>query len=99
MIGKKLIILMPNMTVTIQEKASAKAIKAKLLESESNRKHKNIIISAMCNNGILYVFKNIDMFLVINSISYKEIEKGMCENISVIIHQYPKMSRGELKSI
>jgi hypothetical protein len=104
MIGKKLIVPLPSLTVTVQEKNSAKLIKTKLLDVEINKneksttKKKNLILTAMCNNGVLYVFKNIDMFLAINSISYKELNDGVGDNITVIIHQYPKLTKTELKN-
>lgn len=107
MIGKKLIIPMPNMPINIQDKNSAKLLKTKILEEKNTSspsaahigKKKNLIITAMYNNGVLHVFKHIDIYLAINSISYKELAAGVGDSITVIIHQYPKLLKSDLKKI
>ncbi len=101
MIGKKLIVLMVNRVVTVQDKNSAKILKAKILEQhsiEKSSKCKNMIITTMYNDGILYVFKNIDIYLAIGYISYKEMV-GIGDTITVIVQQYPKLSKSDLKKI
>ncbi len=101
MIGKKLIIPWTSLTITIQDRNSAKLMKAKILEASSadGKKVKNLLLVATCNNGVLQVFKNIDAFLAINSISYKELNNGVGSNINVLIHQYPKLSKNEIRTL
>lgn len=105
MIGKKLIVPLPNLIVTIQDKNNAKILKTKILEmfksdkSDKNVKKKNLIITTVYNNGILHVFKHIDIYLAISSISYKEMSDGVGDNILVTVQQYPKLSKSELKKL
>jgi hypothetical protein len=101
MIGKKLIILMPNIVVTIQDKNNAKVLKAKILEQHATDKAtkcKNVVITVMYNNGISYAFKHVDVYLAIGSISYKEMT-NVGDTIMVTVQQYPKLSKTELKKI
>lgn len=112
MIGKKLIIPWPSLVITTQDRNNAKIMKAKIIEfslaNDTNdvakhittKKPKHLIITAMCNNdGILQVFKNIDVLLAINSISYKELSDGIGKDIFITIHQYPKLSKTEIKTL
>lgn len=109
MIGKKLILPLPSLIVSIQEKNSAKLLKSKILEAYSvdksdKSKKKNLVLTTMYNNGILYVFKHIEVYLAISSISYKEMANGVggnCvgDNIIVIVQQYPKLTKMELKTL
>ena len=96
MIGKKLIMPWNNITISIQDKNSSKFIKSKVLETSTK---KNIILTTMCVQGILYVIKNIDMYLAIHSISYKELEDFNCNDISVIVIQYSKMNKTEVLNL
>ncbi len=100
MIGKKLIIPISGLIITIQDKNNAKVLKTKILENISEKvvKSKNIIITVMYNGGILNVFKQIEVYLAICSISYKEMA-NVGDNIMITIHQYPKLTKTELKKI
>ncbi len=98
MIGKKLIVIYPLIVVSIHDKNAAKLLKTKINE-QVDKKTKNLTLNAMCNGGILYVFKNIDVYLFINSLSYKELDSGSGNNINIIINQYPKMTKAEIKKM
>lgn len=95
MIGKKLIVLPPNLVMTIQDKNNAKLLKQKIIESGK----KNLILTVMCNQGIMFLLKNIDIFMAINSISYKELENDNINNIIVNIIQYPKLTKNEIHAL
>ena len=98
MIGKKLIILFSPQILPPNIKTLVKNIKAKILENK--RKNTVITFTVVCIKGILYVIKNMEYFLAINSISYKEIDKLDIEKrIGVVIHQYPFMTKSEIKKI
>ena len=104
MIGKKLIIPWNSLIISIQNRNAAKIIKTKIIESykndtSSNKKQKTLVLMAICNNGVLQVFKNIEIFIAINSISYKELNEGVGNNINIIIHQYPKMTKNEINKL
>ena len=101
MIGKKLLSISPLIISNIQDKNSSKNIKVKILEglTDKSKSAKNLIITTVCTNGILYVIKNIDIFLAINSISYKELETFKNNDINVVMLQYPQMSKSEIKEL
>ncbi len=98
LIGKKLLIVSSLIPITIQMKNSSKIIKSKILDVSGNS-IKNLIITTTCSNGILYVIKNVENFLAISSISYKEIDSLQNTNINVVIVQYQKLSKKEIKDI
>jgi hypothetical protein len=95
MIGKKLIIPWPGSVITIQEKNLSRNTKNKILDAVGK---KNLVITTFCSHGVLYVIRNMDIYLALNLISYKELE-GMNNEINVTIIQYPKLSKSEIKSI
>ena len=96
MIGKKLILLWSGIDITIQDKNSARLTKTKILETTTK---KNLVITTFCNQGVLYVIRNIDIFLALSTISYKELEISKCNDVNVIIIQYPKLSKSEIKEL
>lgn len=102
MIGKKIILISPLITADSNHKNLSKIIKSKILENISDIKLgvKNLIITTVCSNGILYVIKNIEVFLAINSISYKELDTYKNNNdINILVLQYPQMPKSEIKEI
>lgn len=98
MIGKKLLLPWVGLNINIQIKNSSKVIKSKILENMSTNSVKNLILTTVENQGILYVIKNLETYLAINSVSYKEMESmQLSENINIIIIQYPKLSKSDIK--
>ncbi len=102
MIGKKLIVPMPNLIVTIQDKNNAKILRSKIMDSAQEKtastKQRNLVLTTMYNVGILYVFKHIDVYLAISSISYKDMN-AIGDTTLVVVQQYPKLTKHELKKI
>lgn len=97
MIGKKLLIIHPIISAHNQLKSSSKNIKEKILDNTNSAK--NLVLTATCNSGILFVFKNIDTFLAINSVSYKELESNKNIDINVVIVQYSNLTKQEVKEL
>jgi hypothetical protein len=93
MIGKKLLLPWSNLNVSVQDKNLARTIKTKILETSTK---KSVILTAMCNQGVLFIIKNIDVFLALQAISYKELEESKCNNLSVVVIQYPKLTKAEI---
>ncbi len=99
MIGKKLLLIHPSINTPIinQYKAISKNIKEKILDI--NNSSKNLILTATCNNGVLYIFKNAETLLAINSISYKELESNKNIDVNVVIIQHPNLTKQEVKDL
>jgi hypothetical protein len=99
MIGKKLLLIHPSINAPIinQYKSVSKNIKEKILDT--NNSSKNLILTATCNNGVLYIFKNAETLLAINSISYKELESNKNIDVNVIIIQHPNLTKQEVKDL
>ena len=99
MIGKKLIILYPTINIKLMYKNLAKENKKKILETIF-KNNKNIVLSAVCIKGIIYIISNIEYYLTINSISYKEIEQySLNKFINIVIIQYNDMQKKDIKEI
>lgn len=97
LIGKKLLILWKDSLNNKEKIYQSKKIKDILLKDTTD-KNKNIVFSAVCDNGILHVISNIEYYLALVSISYKEIEtSSICKSISITIIQYPKMPISDIK--
>lgn len=94
MIGKKLIVIHPFINILRTHRDMAETIKEKF-NVEKNKK-KSMVMFAMYNNGIWQVYKNIEIFIAITYISYKDMENT---NISVTINECPKISRSELQKL
>jgi hypothetical protein len=56
---------------------------------------KYLIMSGYINKGILYIFSNIEKLMLIDNLSYSDIEKNNVD-IDIIVNQYPKMTKSEL---
>jgi hypothetical protein len=93
MLGKKMIMLHSCINITNSERNNAKLLKPKIFED-----NKQLMVSAICREGILYVFKNIDVFLAIQSIPYKEIDDTK-KNINITVLQYENMTRAKILSM
>jgi hypothetical protein len=101
MTGKKLIISHSSVSVSVQIKNRAKFIKSEMLKSEAKSDKslpKKVMITTMCSDGILHVFKNMEVFLAINTISYKELSE-IQNDIIVCVIQYPKLTKTEVKEL
>lgn len=72
----------------------SKKIKDKILSGSI----KSIGMSGYINEGVLYIFDGVERLLIINTISYSDLKKASI-NVDVIINQYPKMSKEEVKSL
>lgn len=100
LIGKKLLLMWPSLVISIQTKNSSKLIRTKILDiPKDSTSLKNLVITAMCSGGLLYVIKGAETFLAIGSISYKELDNIKNTNINVLIIQYPKLNKKEIKDL
>jgi hypothetical protein len=95
MIGKKLLTHHPSINISVKEKNNAKLMKVKFIE-DIGKKSKNIILTVSCSNGILYVFRNLDIYLMLCGISYKELEEPVLANTVITVLQYPKLTKIEI---
>ena len=100
MICKRLIIQWDGLNVPPHEiKMKTNNIKTMMLKSSSKKGIKKLIMTAVCINGILNIIGSLESLMAIVSLSYKEIQKTGISDMKIVIIQYPKLSRRDIKKL
>lgn len=92
LIGKNLV--KPCAAVVIDKKLimdDIKTNKGKILDGSARQ----LVFGGYLNKGILYIFNGVDKLILLDNISYSDIEKNGV-SLDIVVFQYPKMTKNEV---
>lgn len=99
LIGKKLLIPWKGLTITDKDKKSSININKNLIDLAKQKNYKNIILTVVSVNGVLYIIKGIDRYLAINQISYKDIKKYNMNEFVITLVCYQGLTQSQIKKM